>query len=46
MPMARLASGPDGFLAGYRFAFTAAGGGLPGRAGDFLLWPRAWFTGA
>jgi MFS family permease len=37
------ASGVDGFLAGYRFAFTAAGGGLLVALFVSCLWPHAWF---
>ncbi len=33
-----------GFLAGYRFAFTAAGGGLLAALAFSCLWPRAWFA--
>jgi MFS family permease len=33
----------DGFLAGYRFAFLAAGGGLLLALTLSCLWPRAWF---
>jgi hypothetical protein len=33
----------DGFLAGYRFAFLAAGGGLLAALALSCLWPRAWF---
>ena len=33
----------DGFLAGYRFAFIAAGGGLLAALVLSLLRPRAWF---
>jgi MFS family permease len=33
-----------GFLAGYRFAFTAAGGGLLAALALSCLWPRAWFV--
>jgi MFS family permease len=33
----------DGFLAGYRFAFVAAGGGLLACLLLSCLWPRAWF---
>jgi len=33
-----------GFLAGYRFAFLAAGGGLLAALALSCLWPRAWFT--
>ena len=33
----------DGFLAGYRFAFMAAGGGLLAALALSCLWPRAWF---
>lgn len=32
-----------GFLAGYRIAFVAAGGGLLAVLLLSLLWPRAWF---
>jgi hypothetical protein len=32
-----------GFLAGYRFAFLAAGGGLLGSLLLSCLYPRAWF---
>jgi MFS family permease len=34
----------DGFLAGYRFAFLAAGGGLLLALMLSCLWPRAWFA--
>jgi MFS family permease len=34
----------DGFLAGYRFAFTVAGGGLLLALALSCLWPRAWFS--
>jgi hypothetical protein len=34
-----------GFMAGYRFAFTAAGGGLLAVLALSCLWPRAWFAG-
>ena len=34
----------DGFLAGYRFAFLAAGGGLLLALMLSCLWPRAWFS--
>jgi MFS family permease len=34
----------DGFLVGYRFAFTAAGGGLLAALALSCLWPRAWFA--
>lgn len=34
----------DGFLAGYRFAFLAAGGGLLVCLMLSCLWPRAWFA--
>jgi MFS family permease len=34
----------DGFLAGYRFAFTVAGGGLLAALALSCLWPRAWFA--
>jgi MFS family permease len=37
------ADGVDGFLAGYRFAFTVAGGGLLVALFVSCLWPRAWF---
>ena len=37
------ASGVEGFLAGYRFAFTVAGGGLLVALFVSCLWPRAWF---
>jgi MFS family permease len=33
----------EGFLAGYRFAFLAAGGGLLAALALSCLWPRAWF---
>jgi MFS family permease len=33
-----------GFLAGYRFAFLAAGGGLLAILALSCAWPRAWFT--
>jgi MFS family permease len=33
-----------GFLAGYRFAFTVAGGGLLAALALSCLWPRAWFA--
>lgn len=36
-------SGVEGFLAGYRFAFTVAGGGLLVALLVSCLWPRAWF---
>ena len=36
-------SGVAGFLAGYRFAFTVAGGGLLAALLVSCLWPRAWF---
>ena len=36
------AEGGD-FLAGYRFAFLAAGGGLLAALALSCLWPRAWF---
>jgi MFS family permease len=39
-------AGPEGFLAGYRFAFTAAGGGLLVALAISCLWRRAWFTAA
>jgi MFS family permease len=38
---AHAASG--GFMAGYRFAFVAAGGGLLAALALSCLWPRAWF---
>jgi len=34
----------DGFLAGYRFAFLAAGGGLLLALAASCAWPRAWFA--
>jgi hypothetical protein len=34
----------DGFLAGYRFAFVVAGGGLLVALALSCLWPRAWFA--
>ena len=34
----------EGFMAGYRFAFTAAGGGLLAVLALSCLWPRAWFA--
>jgi MFS family permease len=34
----------DGFMAGYRFAFLAAGGGLLAALALSCLWPRAWFA--
>ncbi|MFI5002230.1 MAG: MFS transporter [Reyranellales bacterium] len=34
----------DGFMAGYRFAFTAAGGGLLAALALSCAWPRAWFA--
>jgi dipeptide/tripeptide permease len=34
----------DGFMAGYRFAFVAAGGGLLLALALSCLWPRAWFS--
>lgn len=37
------ASGGGDFLAGYRFAFLAAGGGLLAALALSCLWPRAWF---
>jgi hypothetical protein len=38
------ATGPDGFMAGYRFAFqVSAGGLLAALALTCLLWPSAWF---
>ncbi len=33
----------DGFMAGYRFAFLVAGGGLLAALALSCLWPRAWF---
>jgi hypothetical protein len=33
-----------GFLAGYRFAFVVAGGGLLVALALSCLWPRAWFA--
>jgi MFS family permease len=33
-----------GFLAGYRFAFLAAGGGLLVALAASCVWPRAWFA--
>jgi MFS family permease len=33
-----------GFMAGYRFAFIAAGGGLLAALALSCLWPRAWFA--
>jgi len=39
---AHAASG--GFLAGYKFAFLAAGGGLLAALAVSCLWPRAWFA--
>ncbi|MDP2329077.1 MAG: MFS transporter [Reyranella sp.] len=36
--------GMSGFLAGYRFAFTAAGGGLLVALLLSCLWPRVWFA--
>jgi MFS family permease len=38
------ASGGGGFLAGYRFAFTVAGGGLLAALLVSCAWPRAWFA--
>jgi MFS family permease len=35
--------GAEGFLAGYRFAFMAAGGGLLAALLLSCAWPRAWF---
>jgi MFS family permease len=35
---------PSSFLAGYRYAFTAAGGGLLVVLIVSCLWPRAWFV--
>lgn len=37
-------AGPEAFLAGYRFAFTAAALGLLGALAVSCLWPRVWFT--
>ncbi len=37
-------SGIDGFLAGYRFAFIAAGGGLLAALSLSCLIPRVWFV--
>ena len=34
----------DGFLAGYRFAFMVAGGGLLASLMVSCVWPRAWFA--
>jgi len=34
----------DGFLAGYRYAFIAAGGGLLAALALSCIWPRAWFV--
>jgi MFS family permease len=34
----------DGFMAGYRFAFLAAGGGLLAALALSCAWPRAWFA--
>jgi MFS family permease len=34
----------DGFMAGYRFAFTVAGGGLLLALALSCLWPRVWFA--
>jgi len=34
----------DGFMAGYKFAFVAAGGGLLACLLLSCLWPRAWFA--
>jgi sugar phosphate permease len=39
---AHAASG--GFLAGYKFAFLVAGGGLLVALAVSCLWPRAWFA--
>ncbi len=33
----------EGFMAGYRFAFFVAGGGLLGALAVSCLWPRVWF---
>jgi len=35
--------GAEGFLAGYRFAFMVAGGGLLAALLLSCVWPRAWF---
>jgi len=32
------------FMTGYRFAFTAAGGGLLAALALSCFWPRAWFA--
>ncbi|MBV8085848.1 MAG: MFS transporter [Chloroflexi bacterium] len=34
----------EGFMAGYRFAFLVAGGGLLTALALSCLWPRAWFA--
>jgi MFS family permease len=34
----------QGFMAGYKFAFVAAGGGLLAALALSCLWPRAWFS--
>lgn len=36
-------AGPEAFLAGYRFAFLAAAGGLLAALAASCAWPRAWF---
>jgi MFS family permease len=38
-------AGSDAFLAGYRHAFIAAGGGVLAALLLSCLWPRAWFRG-
>jgi MFS family permease len=37
-------SGPEAFLAGYRYAFSVAGFGLLGALAISCLWPRVWFA--
>lgn len=37
-------TGTEGFLAGYRFAFLAAGGGLLTALLLSCFWPKAWFS--
>jgi MFS family permease len=37
-------AGVDGFLAGYRFAFLAAAGGVLAALAVSCAWPRAWFA--
>ena len=37
-------SGPEAFLAGYRYAFTVAGFGLLCALAISCLWPRVWFA--